>query len=452
MIRRNPKACAAEGGTMKKWFLRLELRRESRGQTGSALAVALMVMVVLSVLGMGLLNLASVNGVQAKRSIGNMQSFWAAEAGLQEAKSIGTKYSLPYELIPGLSMSWSDTVGSGSYQVTILPDAMNGVNVIKRYTIISTGSSPAGENCTVRQNAEIATIASFMWATILERTFSGDFIYFGPGDKLDGELYTNDRLNLYGGSPNPVFLQMARSATNSVNYANGATSWSFQGGLILNAPPIDYGSYTGQVGVIRANALSGGLALTGNYRVSFSNSLMRYSQVGTTVTNVQSLSAPGFNGAVYVSGYVTNLAGTVDGDVTIASDSTIYVTSNLVYQSAPANAILFSPSFNPTNLNDSIGLVSRTGVTIPGTNSINIHAAIVVTQDGSGFGTTYYNSSIGSPYVNLFGSISQFRRGVIGQVGGRGFLKNYKYNSRFLTTPPPHFPWLVYTFSSWRQD
>lgn len=443
--------------SLHRWY-----RRACGSDSGAALGVALMVMLVLSVLGLGLLNLATVNGVQAERVVGNMQSFWAAEAGLQEAKAIGVKYARPYEDIPGLSMTWSDTVGNGSYQVTIVPDALNGNNGIKHYTLVSTGTSPAGESCTVRQDAEIETIASFMWASIYERLLAGGLIYFGPGDVLIGRLYTNDRINIYGGSPNPDFPRPAflmttntpwvLSATNSVNYANGADVSVFHGGLMLNAPPLNYNVYTNQVQTIRDAATSGGIALTGNYSISFTNTLMRYRQIGSTNTLTRALSS--FNGAVYVSGYVTNLGGTVDGDVTIASDSTIYITTNLVYQSAPPNATLYSSSFDPTSINDSLGLVARNAVTVMGRTNINIHAAVLITQDGDGFNADRKYELISSPppLINLFGSISQFRRGVVGRPSGEGFLKNYKYNARFLTVPPWHFPHFVYTFESWRQD
>jgi len=76
----------------------------------------------------------------------------------------------------------------------------------------------------------------------------------------------------------------------------------------------------------------------------------------------------------------------------------------------------------------------------------------MVTGDGGGFNAKYFNSALGSPNIYLYGGVSQYRRGAVGQVGGNGFSKKYKYDSRFSTDAPPNFPYSIYVFTAWKQS
>ena len=428
-------------------------------RSGAALGMALLALAVFSILGVGLMNLATVNGIQTERSISEIKAFWVAEAGLAKARALAVKYARPFNEILGV-LQWTDSFGGDSYQVRILPDASNEFSRTKRYEIVSTGTTASGGSQTVRQLAEISsTFASYMHASASEETSSGSNIFFGPGDRLDGPVYVNDQINLFGGSPNPRFLQLVSSTANSVNYQNRANSSSFEGGLRLNAPPLNF-TNVDHVANIRTGAQTGGLELTGDYAIAFTNaSTNAYivsrrwngSSYDAAISNL--LSDTNFNGTIYVSGAVREIGGTLDGNVTIACATTIRITTNLVYESAPANATLFSPSYTNVNvIDDSLGLVARDGVEIMGASAINIHAAILVTQGNAGFSANRNSWPIGQPYINLYGSISQFRRGIVGYVDGRGFRKNYKYDTRFDANPPKFFPYSTYSFSAWRQS
>ena len=74
----------------------------------------------------------------------------------------------------------------------------------------------------------------------------------------------------------------------------------------------------------------------------------------------------------------------------------------------------------------------------------------MVTQGG--FCATNWDQTIGLPHINLFGGVSQYRRGVVGTTGGTGFQKNYKYDARFATEAPPNYPYSVYVFGGWKQS
>jgi hypothetical protein len=167
---------------------------------------------------------------------------------------------------------------------------------------------------------------------------------------------------------------------------------------------------------------------------------------GAAVTNYLA----SLNGAIYVNGSVTNLQGRVNGEVTLAAANSIYIASNLVYASAVSPAP-WDAGFNPAAVDDSLGLVASNRVRVLGSQAISIHATIMVTRGDDGFGADRWDDSIGKPPINLFGGISQYRRGVVGRTSGTGFAKNYKFDPRFLTEAPPNFPYSLYLFDQWRQ-
>lgn len=91
-----------------------------------------------------------------------------------------------------------------------------------------------------------------------------------------------------------------------------------------------------------------------------------------------------------------------------------------------------------------VQIVESSAVAIPG--------AVLVTSDGGGFNASNRFVNIGQPNINLFGSLAQFRRGIVGRSNGDGFLKNYKFDPRVTFDAPPNFPCSACTYSDWLQS
>jgi hypothetical protein len=60
--------------------------------------------------------------------------------------------------------------------------------------------------------------------------------------------------------------------------------------------------------------------------------------------------------------------------------------------------------------------------------------------------------------LTVYGGIVQLTRGAVGTVNGSGtistgYVKNYSYDSRFLTKPPPDYPVISgkVNFSQWQE-
>ena len=76
-----------------------------------------------------------------------------------------------------------------------------------------------------------------------------------------------------------------------------------------------------------------------------------------------------------------------------------------------------------------------------------------ISNFNGGFYVSNYNSRATSGRLTVYGGIVENNRGAVGQ-GTKGFqVKNYTYDERFATDPPPQYPTVtnVYTWRNWRE-
>ncbi|MDA0321960.1 MAG: hypothetical protein O2923_04490 [Verrucomicrobia bacterium] len=425
---------------------------------GAILGLVLVIVGAVAFIGWSVVNLGGHDAIETSTNLSQVQAFWNAEAGLEEIKSIAQKVRLPFADIGGGgglydAAALGGTTSRGTYSVDIIDDPAwpSGGSRIKRYIVTSTGTSNGGDSKSVSVRAEIQTFASYMHSSNSEEQSGGGNIFFGTGDLLDGDVYVNDEINIYG---TPQILGLTHSSAGSVNYQAAGSSATFVGGLVLNATPLDFlGSSVDHIDSIKAEAQSGGIALTtsGNYEIEFfGDGTVTYRQdlgggsFGPTTTN----DLASINGAIYVNGDAI-VKGIVDGQVTLGVEDAIQIhESGIVYETAQSPNP-WDAGFDPSTVDDALGLVARNMVQVLGSSDVNIHAAILVTQGDDGFTTANKYTHIGTPYLNLYGSLGQWRRGVVGTISGKGFLKNYKYDLNFTDSPPPWFPYSAYVITAW---
>lgn len=440
-------------------------KKAADSRRGAILAVVLIVTLTVTTLGSGIIALNGVSAVEASKAISAAEAFWVAEGGLSLVESVATKNRVPFDKMSSFSSSFGsgdDGISfNGSSEFTVKIDGRtasvtfpapagydNDTQRIKFYEVTSVGTSAGGVKREVRMLAQIETFASYMHASKWEQTAGGDNIYFGPNDVMDGTVYVNDQLNIYG---TPRFLTKVYSAANDVNYQRssdrtGVDPAVFQAGLKLGAVPLDFEDPDKHLDTLQNAANNGGIALNGSYNVLFNaNGTVTYKRIpfGTPVTVDLSTR----NGAIYISGKAY-VSGKVNGSVTLAARSSIFITNDLTYASAtvPDQS---DPLFNDDVIDDSLGLIAKDKVEITKRSDINIHGSILVTKGGFGCAGRY--ESLGNPSINLYGGITQYRRGIVGQVGGRGFTKNYRYDKSLRANPPAQFPYSAYKFSGWKQ-
>ena len=145
--------------------------------------------------------------------------------------------------------------------------------------------------------------------------------------------------------------------------------------------------------------------------------------------------------------------------MTIVADYDIQITNHLTYAVHPTN-----------NSDNALGLIAQHDVEVAtvAPNNLIIFAHIIscnaATDYDAGFHVEDYDSRANSGILTVYGGIVQNNRGAVGQqanerIGGHwtlvqhGFLKNYTYDTRFASEPPPSYPTVsnVYVKTSWRE-
>lgn len=182
------------------------------------------------------------------------------------------------------------------------------------------------------------------------------------------------------------------------------------------------------------------------------------------------------NGVIFCSGNITSLSGTVADNVvsngkitrasswTIATDTNaskdITITGDIVYKTRPDKTKSFS---DPVNLAaGTLGLVGQdikiadTGYPYYSHPNREIDAVMLAgssTVDGSISVNNYSYGSAGT--LKVIGGLIQSTRGIVGQLSNgvisHGYAKDYTYDPRLATSPPPFYPTTgSYDRLSWR--
>jgi hypothetical protein len=450
-------------------------------RSGIVLPFALLVAVLLLILGFTYLSASATQSLAAIRDVQRLQATAAAEYGIARARAMadsqkGVWVAMTYN---GSPLSWAVSPSYGGYEICNLftnqnlpgsPIATYSV-VIQDLTgdLVTSGTYRIHGYGTVGSytrhvsiDSQALTFASFGWLTNSEND-----VYFRTGDLLSGLIWTNGQFNIDG---DPVFDGPAYSGASSINYLNGGPPTdnpTFADGITFNVPTLNISSVlnAGDITTIKNAATSGGISEPSNggngYTLTFNSTgtftLVKNGTSPTTLYSNQALSS--YNGAFYFQDTL-QVSGTIDGQVTIGTSSgnNIDITNNLVY-SYPSNpATIFQTGFNNSDpqFTSKCALVSGGNVVLDENWSgswTDMYVTAVCAAVTGSFENQYYTDSP-LKTLHVYGGISQLTRGPVGTITGpttgTGFLKDYIYDTRFLTSPPPYLPVLGAQFGNWQ--
>jgi hypothetical protein len=335
--------------------------------------------------------------------------------------------------------------------------------------------------------------SSFGWLTNSE-TNGGNPVWFITGDTLSGLIWTNGQFNIDG---NPTFNGPAYSGSGSLNYMNGGPpndNPNFTKGINYNAPNLNIGSVLNgnditaidtaakaAGGVLEPSNSGNGYCLIFNAGGTYSIYKLDSSGNQLSPALVNNAAVGSTNGAFYFQDKVL-VSGTLTGQVTIATSSgnDIDVVNNLVYSYPASAASMFVAGFNQSDplLTSKCALISGGNVVVkpskwsstltsPGHGATPYYAystawadaganmyitATCASVTGSFENFSSYVTSLPQKTLNVYGGIVQITRGVVGKTSGSGFLKNYLYDTRFQTSPPPFLTGMALgaTYSNWQ--
>jgi hypothetical protein len=142
------------------------------------------------------------------------------------------------------------------------------------------------------------------------------------------------------------------------------------------------------------------------------------------------------NGAVYVNNGYLDISGTLKGQLTVATNRSIYVVGNLLYSSNPRTDPLSG---------DLLGLVAQNNVYIGRDAPYNVEVDAYIVALNTSFGVENYSGALKGT-LTLYGGITQYRRGPVGTFNSTtgakvsGYTKDYYYDGRLLNATPLYFP------------
>jgi hypothetical protein len=350
-----------------------------------------------------------------------------------------------------LTQEFDGTAFTGSFRATM--DAVSGSKIRMR----SVSTYPMGGGASLHDTVEVYfdrnkknSFSLFAWMT----DFEGNVFWISQ-DTVWGRVHSNGNLHING---KPVFMQKATTAKgfDPPKVGKGTNLAIFKDGYETGVAEIEFPN---DISEIVTASVSGGRKYTGDIYVTLApgtsanddgKAYIRSGNLATgTLIDSINLSDVSFNGALLATGKV-NVEGTLDGKLTIASQTNVVVQNDVLYER--------NPRFMTSD--DVLGLVAESNVIVArnaaNNSNCEIHGSIF-TRTGS-FYAEDYNTRPVSGELKVLGSIVQDTRGAVGTFSGStlvsGFSKRYRYDTRLSDQNfrPPFYPGYyvsTYAITNW---
>ena len=375
--------------------------------------------------------LMATSGLRAANSTADTErAYYAADAGLADAFMKLRSYSNPPVSFTVSNNSYAIGTQTESYSVTATTDGA----AWPTYTITSTGTY-SNISKILQLIVQETSASRFAYLSNSEINPALGTLWWITGMLTVGPVHTNGQFNIWG---DPIFDGPVSQVAPTINYWPGVTTKpsDFEGGLTLNAPAQAVFNNTILNNIQSAASASGGLLLSGNSTVTFnSNGTINVTNVAKGWTN-KNMPTPS-NKAIYVQAGTATVSGTVKGQITVASDDTVYISNNVMYNTDPMS--------NPSST-DLLALVAKNNITITAATApanLEIEAVLVAINGvfqvdnwwASGKGNMV---QYGSLINNVCGPTGVFDPSTGTLYGGYNQLQYY--DTRLQTLIPPWFP------------
>jgi len=391
----------------------------------------------------------------ATKAVSNMSMYNSMTAShdlaLAGANARLAKFYQDTSSLASMSQTFDGTVYTGSFVASM--EAISG----NRIRLRSVSTYPMGGGASLHDTVEVFfdtnkknSFTLFAWMT----DFEGN-VFWVNSDTVWGRVHSNGNLHING---SPVFMQKATTAKgfDPPKVGKGTNRAIFKDGYETGIAPIKFPT---DISEILTASVSGGRKYIGDIYVTLSpgtsanNDGKAYIRSGNTATGAiidsVNLNDGSFNGAILATGKA-NVEGTLDGKLTLASQTNVVVQNDVLYEKNP----------QITTSDDVLGLVAEQNVIVADNaanrNNCEIHASIF-TRTGS-FTAQNYNSLPLTGELRVLGSIVQKERGAVGTFSGstlnHGFSKRYRYDTRLAdqTFRPPFYPGYyvsTYAITNW---
>jgi hypothetical protein len=318
------------------------------------------------------------------------------------------------------------------------------------YSIVAVGSVRGRTRTIILESVRNKTWAQYaLWSD------DNRNIYFKDGEEFDGAIHANTALYFSGA---PTFHGKVTSATDS--YGGSIDDCTFDEGFVRpvaseTMADVDFADLKSKAAIV----------LEGSTTITLNGSVMTISNARSGWNDFTTNVPP--NGLIFVESATTGdsssrpgdltIEGQLDGRLTVVTDRDINITGPLTYAVDPKTT---------STSDDALGLISNRDIVVKPScpDNVHIYAHMLATgnatssdYDGS-FGVENYNADDPRGSLNVHGGIAQDYRGAVGTfntssgVTSHGFDKQYTYDERFSSNPPPDYPPLSNRLNSglWR--
>ena len=425
------------------------MSEKSGNEKGIAFLTALIVIIILLVFSGAFVGLAVYQNRATDIYMRRMRAFHIAEAGLD--KTITWLRAQGSPPVGNYTDPWGgvQNLGGGTYSVAITDLGVIGGGPSRRYKVTSTGSY-MNFNRILTNYVQVDNYARYLWFTDQE-TYGGTIVWFFTLDHLNGPTQTNSNYNIMG---NPEFDSDVESVANYIRFYNNGSNINldqttnppydvpiFEDGVTFGVEPTTMPKQA--LNLRSASTSTGGYSFSGNTTVVLNND-GSMNVIGTlttngkkTVYNKSTKIAMPSNGALFVNNGTLTISGTLKGQLSVGSGSGIVVPNSITYATDPRT--------NPSST-DTLGIISEGNVQIPSNAPNNLEIDGCIMALGTSFYLNNYTQGPAKGTLTVYGGIIQDQRGPVGTFNAStgqqlsGYTKNYLYDNRLLTNPPPFIP------------
>jgi len=443
-------------------------RHDIRNERGQALVLVLAIVVLLSVLAAGMIDVMVSETQSSSHAVVRQTSFQAAEAGIGDytTKLVEDHLYYAHLVFPGESTrqatdgtkvaagnawlydlnwtyptphnAWRQLPNGWEYNLQITPPSSSTPGV----TITATGR-PHNDTNTADWRA-IKTVIRPTSLADFYRVVNGD-VGFGSNTTTHGQIYANGNVSHDGVATANIYAE--GTISGSVSMQNKAQKVDHCSTNKPSPCPIQFSSFLASLSDIQNAAQNGGLYLNNTskaaWRIVFnSNGTLTYSSCtqngssdvaaknpncGTTTT----VAVPA-NGAVY-SPQTVIVSGQVHGRVTVASNNDIDIGDNISYV---------------TPGQDVLGLIADNDVTVCdwAPNMLNWTGAVLAETGTWQTYSSSYSAAGRDKYSTMtFTGSAATENG--GDFGGFDY-RTYDYDKNLLYLAPPWFPTIADSYTT----
>ena len=425
----------------------LSVRLLGLSKRGSALVAVMGIITAVLLIGIAIFILGHAEGDVVEYAVDDSRAFYIAEGGLERARGYlsALMASDPNASPVGTSFS-GQNLGGGLYDVEVVQDVNPG-GTIPAYEVVSTGAKD-GVLRQVKATVIAETFAIYQWFV---GSTGGGWTWFSTGERFEGPVHVNGDLQIDG---DPWFGGLVRAGGGYTEKLG--SNPTFERGYELHVeqiplPTVSYVESTLKVAAdealgVHPTKLSGpgsywlvelGAPLAGYMTYQGFDKNDNPIGFGTVVE----LAAT--NGAAWFDNEI-EIRGTLDGQLTIGVDGDIHVIDDIIYADS-------TPGSGPNaDCDDVLGLVAAglpkgniiIDYTVPNQSDCEVHG-VMMALENTIEAEDYQHHAIRGDFIIYGGLLAQKAIHIAEYSDGvvtSGYYRDYHYDSRVITLPPPFFP------------